>query len=102
MQRVRTVCFGAVAEQLAPTLQKGDRLYVEGNLRLDRWKNDAGEERSGLSVAARKLEKVGASAIGRNRPAKPKPPPEGEHSAPPSTRGERQHWQRPMDDEIPF
>jgi single-strand DNA-binding protein len=101
-QWVRAVCFGAVAEQLASALQKGDRVYIEGDLRLDRWKNDAGEDRSGLSVAAWKVEKVGASAIGRNRPAKPKAPPEGENPAPAASNGDRRHWQRRADDDIPF
>ena len=74
-QWVRTVCFGETAERLASTLEKGAKVYIEGNLKLDRWKNDASEERSGLSVAAWKIEKVGASAIGRNRP------PQGEGAA---------------------
>jgi single-stranded DNA-binding protein len=111
-QWVRVALFGELAQQLAPILQKGDRVYVEGTLRLDRWKNDAGEERSGLSVAAWKVEKLGN--IGRNKPAKPKSLPEGDHNPPPATRD----WQAPsgnsyalakesdrhasMEDEIPF
>jgi single-stranded DNA-binding protein len=100
IQWMRTVCFGEIAERLASTVHKGDKLYVEGNLRLDRWKNDAGDERSGLSVTAWKAEKVGASAIGRNKSAKQKAPPEGAHCVPPATRD----WQRPAssDSGIPF
>lgn len=109
VQWVRTVCFGALAEQLAMALQKSDKVYVEGTLKLDRWKNAEGEDRSGLSCAAWKIEKVGASAIGRNRPATPRGAPEGNHTVSPTTRSEpqaadaRRHWQRPApDDPLPF
>ena len=57
--------FGQAAEDLAANLRKGDRCYVEGRLKLERWRKD-GEERVGLSVAAWKAEKLGA--IGRNKP----------------------------------
>lgn len=82
-QWVRVAVFGETAERLAGQVQKGDRLYVEGSLRLNSWVDRSGKERSGLSVAAWKAEKIGA--IGRNKPRKPKAPPEGEHPAPPST-----------------
>ncbi len=108
VQWVRTACFGAVAEQLAATLQKGDKVYCEGTLKLDRWKNGEGEERSGLSCAAWKVEKVGASAIGRNRPVRYRAASDGDNSVPPTV-GDgpqdaetRQHWQRPLDDPMPF
>jgi single-strand DNA-binding protein len=97
-QWVRAVCFGETAERLASTLEKGAKLYIEGSLKLDKWKNAEGQERSGLSVACWKAEKVGASAIGRNRPAKPKTPREGHHPLAPSA----SDWQRPVDDAIPF
>ena len=51
-QWVRVALFNGLAEQLAPTLAPGDKVYIEGNLKLDRWQNAEGEERSGLSVAA--------------------------------------------------
>ena len=116
-QWVRVALFNGLAEQLAPTLAKGDRVYIEGNLKLDRWQNAEGQESSGLSVAAWKVEKVAASAIGRNRPSKPKVPPEGEHHVPASANsGHRQsavrNWQAPsvaksgfdnqLEDEIRF
>jgi len=110
-QWVRVVVFGSAAEQLSSTLQKGDKLYVEGNLRFDHWKNAEGQDRTGLSVTAWKAEKVGASAIGRNRPTKPRQAPEGEHHVPSSQNG-RRDWQSPLgskggfdkqlEDEIPF
>lgn len=105
-QYVRVVLFGEMAQQIAASADKGCKLYVEGSIRLDRWKGAAGEERSGLSLTASKAEKVGTSAIGRNKPAKRD---RGEGASPqPSTRPEvdqaaRRASQQPLDDcEIPF
>jgi single-strand DNA-binding protein len=65
-QWIRVAVFGEAAEKLAGAA-KGTRLYVEGTLTLDYWTDKDGGERHGLNVAAWKCEKVGASAIGRNR-----------------------------------
>jgi single-stranded DNA-binding protein len=46
----------------------GNKVYVEGTLRLSEWTGRNGEKRTGLSVAAWKTEKLGG--IGRNKPAK--------------------------------
>ncbi|HID08463.1 MAG TPA: single-stranded DNA-binding protein [Armatimonadetes bacterium] len=43
----------AFAEPAAKLLKKGDPVYLEGTLRTDRWTNDKGEERSGMSIDAR-------------------------------------------------
>ena len=72
VQYVRVALFGELAEQIARTVEKGVKIYCEGTLKLDRWKTADGQERSGLSCAAWKCEAVGASAIGCNKPAKPK------------------------------
>jgi single-strand DNA-binding protein len=65
VQWVTVAVFGKAAE-VAGALQKGDRCYVEGSIRLDRWTGNDGVERSGLSVAAFKLDRT--HQIGRNRP----------------------------------
>ena len=62
--------FGETAQRLAQALHKGDRVYVEGTIKLNSWTGKDGVERTGLSVAAQKAEKLGA--IGRNRPPKAK------------------------------
>jgi single stranded DNA-binding protein len=64
-QWVSVATFGKVAERLCATLHKGDKLYVEGILRLTEWTGRDGEKRTGLSVAAWKADKLGA--IGRKR-----------------------------------
>jgi single-strand DNA-binding protein len=68
LEWVRCTCFGPVAERLAATLHKGEKVYAEGNLRLDRWEAKDGQQRFGLSMACFKAEKIGSSAIGRNKP----------------------------------
>jgi single-stranded DNA-binding protein len=65
---VRCTVFGDTAQQLSGKLHKGDRVYCEGSLKLDRWQSDQSEQKFGLSCACFKCEKVGTSAIGRNRP----------------------------------
>ena len=95
-QWVRVAVFGARAEELSGHLHKGHNVYCEGRLTLDTWEKD-GEKRAGLNVAASKVEKLGQ--IGRNKPAKPRSPPEGEHPLPPSTRGS---FDKQLNDDIPF
>ncbi len=65
---IRVSCFGEVAERVAATFKKNDRAYIEGLIRLDHWQDKHGEQKHGLSVSAFKVEKVGVSAIGRNKP----------------------------------
>lgn len=97
VQWIKIVCFGETAERLAGQIAKGDKIYCEGTLRLETWKGHNGNERHGLSVTAWRAEKLGA--IGRNKPPKSKPLPEGDHPAPVST--EVRHGVD-LDAEIPF
>jgi len=96
-QWVQVAAFGSQAEDLAGTLKKGDRAYVEGRLTLSEWTDRAGNQHAGLNVAAWRVEKLGA--IGRNKPKKAKTPPEGDHPAPLSTEQPRR---AAFDDGIPF
>jgi single-strand DNA-binding protein len=75
IQWLSVAVFGKTAEAAAK-LQKGDRVYCEGALKLDEWTGKDGVERHGLSVASFKLERT--HQIGRDRPkrddaAKPQP-----------------------------
>jgi single-strand DNA-binding protein len=100
-QWLRVAVFRDRAQQLAGHLHKGDKIYAEGRLKLDTWTGKDGKERTGIKVAAWHVEQLGQ--IGKNKPAKPKAPPEGEQPAPPSTVPQRD-WQKPASafDEIPF
>jgi single-strand DNA-binding protein len=107
VQWVRVAVFGETGERLAGHLHKGDKLYVEGTIKLNTWTDKEGQQRTGLSVAAWKAEKLGQ--IGRSKPTRPKAPPEGKHPPPPSAGGgsavaAQRDWQRPSspDDMIPF
>jgi single-strand DNA-binding protein len=64
LQWVSVACFGRAAET-AGKLRKGDRVYVEGSIKLDSWTGNDGVERHGLSVASFKIDKT--HNIGRNR-----------------------------------
>jgi single-stranded DNA-binding protein len=68
MTWLRVTCFAEIAERVAATFKKGDRCYCEGALKLDNWIDKHGEPKHGLSVNAYKVEKVGVSALGRNKP----------------------------------
>jgi len=100
---VRVTMFGDLAIEMASRLTKGTSVYCEArNLVIDGYTTSTGEQRHGLKCIATKVQVVGASAIGRNRPQQPKAPPEGEHPAPIAAGGGR-NWQRPLgDDAIPF
>jgi single-stranded DNA-binding protein len=65
VQWVSVAVFGKAAETAAG-LEKGDRIYCEGTIKLDTWRGSDGAERHGLSVATFKLEKT--HNIGRSRP----------------------------------
>lgn len=45
-------CWRTLAEHCASSLKKGDRVVVTGRLSWRTWKNDQGEERSGLEIDA--------------------------------------------------
>jgi single-stranded DNA-binding protein len=68
LQWVRVTVFGETAERVVATFRKGDRCYQEGALKLDHWQSKTGEAKHGLSLTAFKCERVGVSALGRNRP----------------------------------
>ena len=102
-QWISVAVFGETAERLCQALHKGDRVYVEGTLRLSEWTGRDGEKRTGLSVAAWKAEKLGA--IGRNKPPKRRATGSASEPEAPAGNGSEQHDQRPqpaLDDRIPF
>jgi single-stranded DNA-binding protein len=84
-QWVIVAAFGDMAERAARELEKADRIYCEGSIKLDRWQKD-GEQKSGLGVAAWKVLKLGQ--IGQNRPRR-----EGENGEAELDPGERSRSQ---------
>jgi single-strand DNA-binding protein len=93
VQWVSVACFGKAAET-ATTLHKGDRVYVEGILRLNVWTGADGVERSGLDVRAVRL--IHTHRIGQ---AKPKPPTDDHKIERADAKREQSQFH---DDETPF
>jgi single-strand DNA-binding protein len=65
---VQIAAFGEVAQAVAAAATKGTRLYVEGTLRLEHWRSRDGQEKSGLALAAWRVEILGQ--IGKRRVSK--------------------------------
>jgi single-stranded DNA-binding protein len=64
-QWISAMVFGDDVDELAPKLEKGSRVYLEGSITLNEWTGQDGEKRAGLSVMSRHCR---LAAIGRNRP----------------------------------
>src|SRR5262245_639765 len=56
-QWLRVAVFGEKATSLR--VAKGDRVYVEGRIKLENWTGRDGQPRSGLKVAAWRLQRLG-------------------------------------------
>jgi single-strand DNA-binding protein len=65
VQWISVGVFGKAAETVSD-LKKGDRVYIEGSIKVDSWRGSDGAERHGLSVAAFKCERT--HQIGRSKP----------------------------------
>lgn len=74
-QWLRVTIWGDLAEELAPVLEKGMEVYVEGDLTLNEWEA-GGEKRHGLSISARRCEPlglIGHRAPRARQPQRPQP-----------------------------
>ncbi len=49
------VLFGQPAEFAGEFLRKGSKVYVEGELRTEKWETDAGEKRSKVKIYGRRI-----------------------------------------------
>jgi single-stranded DNA-binding protein len=92
VQWLSVAVFGKAAETAAG-LCKGDRVYVEGTIKLDAWRGNDGVERHGLSVASFKCERT--HRIGRSKRERAETAAADIATTPKNTT-------RPLDDEIPF
>jgi hypothetical protein len=79
---VQVAVFGDAAIALV-RIEKNEKLYAEGSIRINEWATAAGEKRTGLSMAAWRAERPG---VGRNKPLRPKSEQAG---MPPSMIGSR-------------
>ena len=60
---VRATVWGEDAEELAPRLVKGVRVYLEGRVRLDQWQAQDGQQRSTLKLSAWVCQPMGLSFL---------------------------------------
>src|SRR5262245_33552437 len=91
-----TICaFKDAATKALDRLHKGDRCYVEGTIKLNKWPAQDGAERSGLQVSCFKAEPIGQ--IGGRKLPTAKADGDGDRAPPAANRHDR-----PFDDRIPF
>jgi single-stranded DNA-binding protein len=77
---VQVAVFGDAAVALG-RIEKNEKLYAEGSIRISEWTTAAGEKRTGLSMAAWRAERPG---VGKNKPKRPRADQTG---APPGVTG---------------
>jgi single stranded DNA-binding protein len=99
---VRTTVFGEVAEEIAATVKKGDRVYCEGTLTLSQWNDAHGETKHGLNVAAWRCKPLGL--IGERKPKSSKPATSTRKPAQPGNGAANNgaKHDRPFNDPLPF
>ena len=56
----RVVFFGRLAEIVKQYLHKGSQIYVEGNLRTEKWQDQNGIERYTTKIVAREMQMLGS------------------------------------------
>jgi single-stranded DNA-binding protein len=92
-QWVNCMVFDPEVIAAADKLTKGTKLYIEGNLKLDRWQaKDGSGEKTGLSIMANY---VRIPAIGANKPKR-----DGDAAPAPAARAAR--YDESLDDDLPF
>jgi single-strand DNA-binding protein len=79
---VQVAIFGDATVTLG-RIERNEKLYAEGSIRINEWTTAAGEKRTGLSMAAWRADRPG---VGRN---KPKRPISRQSDVPPGTAGDR-------------
>jgi single-strand DNA-binding protein len=105
----RVSAFDAMAENIAESLRKGDRVIVQGRFKTRSYQTDAGETRSGLELVADEVgptlrwaiaraEKVGQG--GQARPAQAQQGSGMQRSRTAQPQGDP--WATPANDEPPF
>lgn len=105
----RVVFFGKLAEIVKQYLHKGSKIYVEGQLRTNKWQDKDGQDRytTEIVVSARgTLQMLDGRAAGEGESRAPSPSgtdarrAPANQSQPPSY--ENQSGGMPFDDDIPF
>lgn len=56
----RVTFFGRLAEIVGEYMQKGRSMYVEGNLRTEKWQDKSGNDRYTTKIIAREMQMLGS------------------------------------------
>jgi single-strand DNA-binding protein len=85
----KVVFFGRLAEIASEYLRKGSQVYVEGNLRTNKWQDRDGNDRYTTEIVAKEMQMMGG------RPGSGAPAQASSSAAPPPANDQ-------FDDDIPF
>tara|TARA_R110000782_G_scaffold28334_1_gene71189 strand:+ start:806 stop:1300 length:495 start_codon:yes stop_codon:yes gene_type:complete len=106
--------FGKPAEIIAQYANKGDRLYIEGKLRTDKWQDKDGNDRYTTKIIIDQFQLLGGSSSSgqgvnktQQEPQQSKAPQQqsGYNQQQPNPRNQQQKQAEPdfdFDDDIPF
>jgi single-strand DNA-binding protein len=71
----RVTLFGKLAEISSSYVKKGSKIYIEGSIRSDKWKDNYGQNRTSTYIVAQNMQLMdsrGSAPIADEQPAQPK------------------------------
>jgi len=106
----RVVFFNRLAEIVGEYLRKGSQVYIEGQLRTNKWQDQSGADRYSTEIVAREMTMLGGKAGGSSDFS---PPPSQQQQAPQGGAPQQKQAAAPaqsaapqnfdnFDDDIPF
>ena len=105
----RVTFFGRLAEVVGEYMKKGRPMYVEGNLRTEKWQDKSGNDRYTTKIIAREMQMLGGRGDGggggRDNFDQSPPPSQGPGGGQSQGQGRGQSRNAPaedFDDDIPF
>ncbi len=110
----RVVFFGKLAEIAKEYLRKGSKVFIEGQLRTNKWQAQDGQDRYSTDIIADQMQMLdsrsgGSSSFGneggyQQQPSQPPAPPQPQYDQgqPPAPQGSGAAPAEGFDDDIPF
>jgi single-strand DNA-binding protein len=101
----RVVMFDKMAETAREYLRKGSQVYIEGQIRTNKWQDKDGNDRYTTEIIARDMQMLGGrpgagAPGGGDRDYDDRPASSGSRA--PSGGGSRKEPEEPFEDDIPF
>jgi single-strand DNA-binding protein len=101
----RVVMFDKMAETAREYLRKGSQVYIEGQIRTNKWQDKDGNDRYTTEIIARDMQMLGGrpgagAPGGGERDYDDRPASSGSRA--PSGGGSRKPQEEPFEDDIPF